>query len=367
MRTLHTLAVGVVVAFAALAALVTSSVHAQTAAPTVNPFVGLQADDAFDRTPAYRKSALKRIATTGTGTVRRTIDWSLVEPRKGKRNWKAYDAQIAAAARAGLQVLPVLFNAPSWASTKPRKGAKRGTYRPKRVSQFAAFAAAAAKRYGTGGSYWRAHRKVPAKPIVSWQVWNEPNLPVYWQPQPRATQYAALLKATSRAIKAVDPSAQILTGGLPQSKLGIPLTTYIQQLYDAGAAASFDTLAVNPYAPTADGVLGFLRQIRSVMDGAGDTEGQLFATEIGWSDVGPGSTFKLGAKGQAAAIASVIPALWAERESLKLQGVVYFAWRDGPPYAGGKDFWGLHTGLRDLRNRPKPAYSAFKNAVAGLR
>ena len=31
--------------------------------------------------------------------------------------------------------------------------------------------------------------------------------------------------------------------------------------------------------------------------------------------------------------------------ALGLRGIVYFGLRDSPVYAGGSDFWGLHTGL----------------------
>jgi hypothetical protein len=336
------------------------------AAAAPKPFAGLVSEDAFAGTHAYRKTVLRRIAAAGAGTVRQTLDWAAVEPTRGRRDWSRYDDYVGAAADAGIEVLPVIFNPPTWASARPRRNAKRGTYPPKRVSDFAAFAAAAARRYGRGGTFWSSHPHVHAKPIGSWQIWNEPNLPVYWQPGPNAAAYVALLKATSSAIRAVDPQAQILTAGLPESKLGIPLDTYVRQMYDAGAAGAFDALAVNPYAPTAGEVLAFLQHARALMDGLGHTEAKLWATEIGWSDNGPGGRFRLGPKGQAQAISSVFTTLWEVREALQLQGVVYFNWRDAKPYPGGKDFWGLHTGLVQRGGAGKPALAAFTDAVAGL-
>jgi hypothetical protein len=175
-----------------------------------------------------------------------------------------------------------------------------------------------------------------------------------------------MLRAASTAIKKVDPGAQILTAGLPQSKLGIPLSTYVAQMYAAGGADAFDALAVNPYAPTSQGVVDFLQQMRQLMDAQGDTDGNLWATEIGWSDNGPGGQFRLGSLGQARTIGDTIKLLWASRTALRLQGVVYFNWRDAPPYAGGHDFWGLHTGLLRLNGKAKPALRAYTNAVDSL-
>ncbi len=332
------------------------------------PFLGLVSEDAFAlTTPADRDATLARISSAGAGTLRQTLDWSIAEPTRGHFDWSLYDAWMTSTAKAHLHVLPILFNPPAWASSKPKRNAKRGTYPPRRNSDFARFAAAAVGRYGPTGAFWSEHPELPKVPVRAWQVWNEPNLPAYWQPKLSARKYVALLRAASKAIKKADRRATVVTGGLPQSRLGIPLATYVRQMYAAGARSAFDALAVNPYARTPGGVLGFLRRVRREMDRHHDRNGKLWATEIGWSDRGPKGAFRLGAKGQASAIRRTIPALWHARRSLKLQGVIYFNWRDAPPYPGGKDFWGLHTGLLRMDGTPKPAYDAFKAAAQRLR
>lgn len=37
--------------------------------------------------------------------------------------------------------------------------------------------------------------------------------------------------------------------------------------------------------------------------------------------------------------------------------------RDAPPYAGGRDFWGLHAGLHAQDGRPKPVVSALSRLL----
>ena len=59
--------------------------------------------------------------------------------------------------------------------------------------------------------------------------------------------------------------------------------------------------------------------------------------------------------------------MWKARKRLKLRGAVYYAWRDQRVYAGGKHFWGLHTGLHRVNGRPKPAFRAFRSTVRSLR
>jgi hypothetical protein len=138
-------------------------------------------------------------------------------------------------------------------------------------------------------------------------------------------------------------------------------------MYAAGGAGTFDTLALNPYAPNASGVLAILSRIRTVMNAHGGGSTALWATEIGWSDRGPGGRFRLGSRGQARTIGRTLRLLWARRGRLKLRGVVYYAWRDARVYAGGHDFWGLHTGLLNLRGHQKPALRSFRVAARSLR
>src|SRR5205823_5737529 len=109
-------------------------------------------------------------------------------------------------------------------------------------------AVALVRRYGPGGSLWRENPAVRAHPIIAWQVWNEPNLPVYWQMHPDAAQYTELLKVVGTAIHRADPRAQVVTAGLPQSKLGVSFETYLKAMYRAGAQGAFDVLAINAYS-----------------------------------------------------------------------------------------------------------------------
>jgi hypothetical protein len=230
------------------------------------------------------------------------------------------------------------------------------------------FAAVLARRYGPNGSFWRANPELPKVPIRSWQVWNEPSLPAYWPTGPDAAQYTQLLAATAKAVRAVDPNAEIVTAGIPNSRLGIPFDTYVEGMYKAGAKADFDTLAIHPYARDAGGVTGAVEDAHRIMNLNGDGGARIWVTELGWADKGPSSSFTVGPQRQAHLISSVLSQLVSLRYQAHLRGIVYFGWRDGAPYAPTfKDFWGLHTGLLDLNGRPKPALSAFTKSVARLR
>ena len=327
-------------------------------------FLGLVAEDAFGKPGAYRRENLDRLRTTGAGLLRQTFDWARIERRPGRYDLSFYDGYVAALARRHLRVLPILFNPPPFRSSAP-PSPRRGTYPPRRPADMGAFGAVLARRYGPGGSFWREHPELPALPVRSWQVWNEPNLPVYWPSGPSAAQYVALLRSTGRGIRSVDAGAEIVTAGLPDSRRGVPLRRYVAAMYAAGGAGSFDAVAVNPYGLDAGGVLDTVRLVRRVARTNGDNP-SVWVTELGWATGGPQSAFLVSEAEQARLLRRTLLALARRRDALRIRGVVYFNWRDSLPYAGGTDFFGLHTGLLRLRGSAKPAFSAYKKVAKTL-
>jgi hypothetical protein len=331
-------------------------------------FVGVVSDDVFAGKPDYRDRTLATQQAIGVGLIRQTFDWARIEHGRGVYDFSAYDRFVAAAARHGIEILPVLFHPPPFRSAKPRHGAKPGTYFPKRYSDLGVFGAEVARRYGPGGTLWAKHPNLPELPITAYQVWNEPNLAAYSPPRPSAARYVSLLRATANGIRAVDPAAVIVSAGMPDSALSRPnLFRFVTAMYRAHAEDAFDVLAINPYAPTAPGLIRKLEKVRRIMVRFHDESSQLWVTEMGWADRGPRSAVTVGPAGQASRLAESIAALYRARERLNLRGFVYYSWRDGRTYAPRhQDFWGLHTGLLRLDGSRKPAFAAFKSAVAGI-
>src|SRR3954449_5242325 len=61
-------------------------------------------------------SQLDRVKAAGLGWVRIDFIWAAVETRKGKYDWRAYDALAAAARARGLQVFATIAYTPAWAT-----------------------------------------------------------------------------------------------------------------------------------------------------------------------------------------------------------------------------------------------------------
>jgi hypothetical protein len=344
------------------------AVAAPARAAVPSDFFGLVSEDVFAGGGAYRDATLAQQQSIGVGQIRQTFHWKQIETSRGKYNFGYYDAYMASTASHGIRVLPILFDPPRFRAKVSRKTS--ATYPPRHYADLGGFGAAVARRYGPNGSFWAQNPTVPKLPITSYQIWNEPNIAAYWPSGPNPRQYAKLLRAAAKGIHAADPGAEIVTAGMPDSRLSEPgsVYSYVRTLLHSPGGRSFNTLAVNPYGKNSSDVVHKLSRFRSILNRAHDRSARLWITEFGWSDKGPASSFRAGSSGQAKQIRRTIPALIKRRSSLKLRGFVYYSWRDGAPYAPQfKDFWGLHTGLLRRNGAAKPALSAFKSTVARYR
>ena len=337
-----------------------------------NPFVGTVSDETFEQLGyMYKPGAIDQIAAAGVGTLRQTFDWQYLSTGN-QLNWDILDHYIGGAAQRGITIMPVLFNPPSSITTMPPAGALRGFYPPADPNAIGAYGARLAARYGTNGSFWSQHPGLPRHPITAWQIWNEPNLPVYWRPRLSPKGYAKMLCGAYRQIKAVDPRAEIVTAGLPKSHIRSSIwpSRYVPRVMRAGGRGCFDTVALNAYAPTGAGVVRLVSQFRHLLNRLGARGVGLRVTEFGWADQAPErprAAYTAGSARQGQFISQALRGLWKARRRLKLRGAIYYAWRDQPVYAGGKNFWGLHTGLNRVDGSAKPALAAFRKTALSLR
>jgi hypothetical protein len=137
-------------------------------------------------------------------------------------------------------------------------------------------------------------------------------------------------------------------------------------MYEAGADGALDTFALHPFARNVDGTLAAVEGARHLLGELGD-DAPIWITEFAWASSGPKSPFTAGESGQAIRIEVVLTAFIRRRKELGIRGAVYFNWRDSRPFAGGRDFFGLHTGLLRLDGSAKPALRGFERATLRVR
>jgi hypothetical protein len=342
---------------AVLAVALLAGLALPAAASAAPGFAGMTADDLFGKPGAYRNNALAAQHAAGVKTLRVTLDWSVIEYAPGAYDLSWYDRYVLDAAEHGITFLPVLFHAPDFRETHP---GTRFAYQPKNNADLANLAVKMVDRYGPNGTLWQQNPGVPAHPMTAWQIWNEPNLDQYWYPKPNASQYRSMLQTVGAAIKSRDPNAEIVTAGLPDSRLGgaIRLQPYLKTLYKGGGTNLFDTVAINSYAVSPKYLGKLMNAGRKYINRLGGRSDKIWITEVGWCDKGVKHRFCVGAKKQKKYTGQALSLIKKKRSAWKLRGFVWFSWRDGKPYTS-KDFWGNHTGLLTIKGKKKPAYSAF--------
>ncbi len=244
---------------------------------------------------------LKLVEDAGFTWVKQEFAWREIEGAgKGVFDWARTDRIMDQIDSHGLKVIVRLGVQPQWAGGGfPEVGP------PNNLQDFADYVRAVATRYKGR--------------IDAYQIWNEPNLSREWgERPPNAAEYTEMLRVSYEAIKEVDPYPIVISAGMaPTTRnddVARPDIFFIQEMYDAGAAAYFDALGAHapgyaspPETDPADiartpglanpgdfennvpeelrRVYGFrhVEDVRQVMVNNGDEAKQIVLLEFGWT------------------------------------------------------------------------------------
>lgn len=220
-------------------------------------------------------AALDLLAEDGMDVVRFDVSWRNTEPRRDSFEWlDKLDRIVDAANEREIRPIITVLETPGWAN-----GGRGPWYPPTRASEYGRFVGMLAERY--------------AGRVYAWEIWNEPDIGLFWDPEPDPERYTELLLAASSTIRSADPAALVVAGGVTFGNF-----SFLQAMYDAGADGSFDALAVHPYSLTrapddeSDRYLsltGILDDARAVMTANGDGNLPIWVTELGWAVIGANS------------------------------------------------------------------------------
>jgi hypothetical protein len=165
---------------------------------------------------------------SGACWTRVRIDWALIqpEPPPADYRWGPYhDDKLRQVAETGVHIIAHVDNVPEWAAEHPF-----GPIQPDRLDDFTQFLTDLVNRY-----------KQPPYNINHWELFNEPDRtfrPEVPDGKPCNTwpgwgcqgeEYAKMLAASYQAIKAADPAATVLMGGVAQDwflEVGGPFHRY---------------------------------------------------------------------------------------------------------------------------------------------
>ncbi|MBN1979142.1 MAG: hypothetical protein JW918_17230 [Anaerolineae bacterium] len=217
----------------------------------VNPFgINVFLDQEVE--PEKRERSVQMIAEAGFHWLRQEFPWEDIEIHgKGdfedrrhepyRSAWEKYDHIVDLAEQYGLEVVPRLSNPPAWTRALTDTVGEKAP--PDDLADWGDYVYAVVSRYKGRIHYY--------------QLWNEPNIYPEWGERAVDPEgYTKLLCEGYARAKQADPDAVIISGALaptvslnpgPGPALGLNEFIFLQRMYDAGAGACFDIMAVNDY------------------------------------------------------------------------------------------------------------------------
>jgi len=199
---------------------------------------------------------LDHVQEAGIDSVRTDFIYTECCPTNGG-GWRfdRYDRVFAEAERRGVVILPILMFVPSWGRLPFDEYAEKWT----------GFVRQMALRY---------RGRVPV-----YEVCNEENERFFFN-DANPTNYIKVLRTAYREIKAADPSAKVMMGGVTGCA-----PDFVRTLYSLGMKDCCDIVAFHPYShplPPEREVLGDYDRLRAIMASYGDGKKPVWITEVGW-------------------------------------------------------------------------------------
>jgi hypothetical protein len=261
------------------------------AASAPHAVIGMNGWTVFKMAPPQRDQQLAAMAAAGVKVVRSDAPWADIEPAPPGPtghafNFTGFDSWVTTLANHHLTWQPLIDFSVWWAKTCP------GFCAPKSDSTYAAFAQAVAARYGAGGTFWKQNPKLPYYPAQIFEIWDEENNQTYYVAPAR---FATLYTAARTAIRAADPSASVIVGGLADDSQSYdPSKDYpAQYVYRMFAAqpslrGNVDGFGLHPYGTTAADAIKWTVDFRRVLNSLGEASAPIDITEFGWTGGDPG-------------------------------------------------------------------------------
>jgi polysaccharide biosynthesis protein PslG len=314
---------------------------------------GIADPNLVTETAAVQASQLAAMKSIGITSVRVDANWSQIQPESPTVfDWAKLDQEVDSIRAAGMSADLIVDGCPQWASYN--SATKKPFPQPASSVQYAAWAADVATRYAPKG-------------VKDFEIWNEPNIVRFWQPKPNPAAYTADLVAAYAAIKAADPSAFIISGGLaPADTNGTNYSpiSFLRAMYSNGAKGNFDALGYHPYSfpvppdkyeswSAWSQMASTNSSIKSIMAKNGDSNKPIWITEFGAPSTGPSG---IGATAQRIELSQAFAAV---KKTNWIGALYIYTWRDTSTGPSGDNGFGLLT----AGNSPKPAYYTVASAI----
>src|ERR1700752_1525118 len=163
---------------------------------------------------------LELIAAAGFRWVRTDFKWDATERERGRYDFAEYDRLMKALEPLGLRALFILdYGNSLYGDGAPRNDAAQ--------KAFARWSVAAARHFANRG--------------VLWEIYNEPNNPMFWK-SPDPKQYASLALAVGKAFREAVPNEKLIGPAVGEMDF-----RFLESSLKAGTLSSWSSVSVHPY------------------------------------------------------------------------------------------------------------------------
>jgi hypothetical protein len=236
---------------------------------------------AGDLNAAQVTTGLRLAHTAGVGWTEIQFTWSKLQSSPGTANFVPFDQLVTAANDSNLHIIGRLGFSTSWNTTAPATvtdAARREKYPPTSYDLWGQYVFTIVQKYKAS--------------VHHWEVWYSPDTGGTPAPGQECTgwwcgspaQYARLLAVAFKNVKAADPTAVVLFGGLALSGNQLDQNFMSEVLSDADfpGVDSFDIAAFHAFGSKAE-VLRRMNLIKSQLAFGGAGLRQIWVTEFGYS------------------------------------------------------------------------------------
>ncbi len=291
---------------------------------------------------------LPKLGEAGASVTRMNfISWAEIEPRNTTPEdyyWEVADSEVGTYVGHGLTPIMIIADIPTWTGS-----VRCGPIDDEALDDFAEFVGAVVRRY-----------KDPPYNIKYWEFFNEPDGTVEdygstincWGYH--GAGYARMLQAVYPVVKAADPEARVLLGGLAHDSFtdegGIFYREFLNDVIENGGGPYFDILNFHYYYFTYEywgGIIGKTESLRNVLASYG-LQKPIICSEVGiWGD-----------EANRERQARYVPQVFSRGMAAGLESVLWF-----PLVEGVTSFLG---GLLYQDLSPKPAYLSYRTMTDEL-
>ncbi len=203
----------------------------------------------------------------GIKFMRISFGWDAIESKENQYDWLFWDEYVNMAVdEYGLTLIPYICYIPMWNSTGAKDTMYYWNYPPKDFEAYGDFVKALVNRY--------------KDKIKTWEIWNEPDISIYWQGTHE--QFAKFMKIGAKAVKEADPNAKVVFPGIAYKP------EFLEDMFkNYKLSPYFDIVNMHNYYETwhrhsIESIVEYLNEVNDVVWRYGNNQ-TIWMAEVGYS------------------------------------------------------------------------------------